>query len=120
MDPRLRKVTVLPLTELWRADGPIIPAERIQDLGVEEVRARLRDGPVQFVVADVADDLMWVELGDRFEFWKTEVEPHLADPNGIHPRPSEFPGSYFYWASDWGHTSVDGGRASIVLLEKAH
>jgi len=77
MDPSLRRVTFLPLEQLWRSTGPII-ASRGRRLNAEDIANLLRVGSVQFVTADVGHPLQWIDLADCYNFWKSEVKPHLA------------------------------------------
>jgi len=72
MDPKLRIITRLPLTELWRDDG-FATATRGRSLTSEDVRRLLRLGPVQFVVADLGAAPQWIPKGECFHFWKNEV-----------------------------------------------
>ena len=51
----------------------------------------------------------------RVAFWKSELQPHLADPAEQVDLQS-FPHGYCYFASAW-----DGqGGAPVVLLERCH
>jgi hypothetical protein len=52
---------------------------------------------------------------ERYDFWKAEVRPHLAnseEPVSL----DDFPNNYCFFASEW--KSYDG--EVIVLLSKAH
>ena len=96
---------------------PITPrgdAVRIRDINAQAVRELLRDGRVRFVVADVGTALRWIPEAECFDFWKREVQPHLADLEQ-RVRLEDFPGEYCYFASRWD----DGGRP-VVLLSKSH
>jgi len=104
-------VTKLPLSRLTTPRGD---ATRLGDAGRETIRDLLRAGRIRFVVADVGAALHWVPEADCFDVWKTEVQPHLAEPD---QRVSleQFPGQYAYFASQW-----DDGATPIILLSKAH
>jgi hypothetical protein len=115
MDPRLRVVTQIPLQELWRIDGPVF-GPREKWLSVDEIRELLREGAVEFVIADTGLPLKWVSLSDCHEFWKTEVRPHFADPHAV-ARIEDFPNGYFYSPSQWREPN---SATSIVLLERHH
>ena len=92
MDLKFRVVTQLPLQELWRASGF-----------------------VQFVVVDAGAAPQWIPASECFNFWKTEVKPHLASEDRISLQ--DFPGEYCYFASKWD--SVEPS-APIIVLEKQH
>jgi len=101
------------MEELWRQDGSVVgPRERY--LGFAEIRELLQAGPVEFVVADPGQQLMWISGVECFNFWRAEVKPHLAEPN-MKVRLDEFPSRYFYFASKW-----QDSKSTIVLLEKHH
>ncbi len=113
MDPVLLIVTQLPLTALGAARQG---ASRTRSLGELEIKALLRSGPVEFVVAEVGRPLRWLPWREGTEFWKGELQPHLARPGDEAIRLDDFPGSYFYWASEWG----EAGSAPVILCELSH
>src|SRR5215831_12860028 len=113
MDPKLRIVTRLPLEELWREAG-VITASRSRSLTKDDIAALLRNGLVQFVVADVGKPLQWIGLQDCYPFWKKEVKPHIASERTVL---EEFPDEYCYFAWKWD-TAAEA--AAIVVLEKSH
>jgi hypothetical protein len=115
MDPKLRLVVSLPLAELWTDAGPL-PAQRIGPLGEAEIKELLRTEAVEFAVAGGSPRLEWVPAGERFDFWKTELRPHLLDPRADSFRLEDFPGEYCYDASEW--RLADGG--CVILLEMQH
>jgi hypothetical protein len=117
MDPALRIVTRIPLTELWTERGPAA-AVRERLLGRADVKALLQAGAVQFVVADGGQPLRWVPLEERFVFWKGSARDHIVeDPS----RPIDiyaYPEGFAYIASEWA--SGDVASPPIVLLESHH
>lgn len=115
MDSKLRKVAQIPLNELWRADGSIVRS-RVRALGSNEIVSLLREGQIEFVIADVGQHLRWIAPEDCFDFWKTEVKPHLAEPDSSIALDS-FAGMYSYVASQWKDVSA---QTPIVLLERHH
>lgn len=115
MDIRLKKVTRLPLDELWRDDG-FTTISRGRDLSIDNIASLLRAGKVQFVVADVGAPPRWIPVEECYNFWKTEGKPHLAAPQGkVFLR--DFPDEYCYFASEWNEPGV---ALPIVVCEKSH
>jgi hypothetical protein len=104
-------ITKLPLSRLTTPRGD---AARQGDAGKMAIRDLLRTGPVRFVVADVGAPLFWVPEADCFDFWKKEVQPHLAEPDQ-RAYLEQFPGEYLYFASQW-----NDGASPIILLSKSH
>lgn len=113
MDPALRVVTRIPMTELWNEAGPL-SGSRGEALTLADLQQRLRRGPVRFVVADLGAPLRWLPASACFDFWKSEAKEHIADPETI--RYEDFPDGYCYVASKW---RLEAGQ-TIVLLEMYH
>jgi hypothetical protein len=57
---------------------------------------------------------VWVPLDKTFAIWKSEVKPQVAVPDK--PYLEDYPGEYFYDASEW----KEAGRPPIVVLSKCH
>jgi hypothetical protein len=114
MKPELRYVSQMPLAELWNDHG-VVAAEKVRELGLPEIVLMLRAEKVRFVVADIGHHLQWVSPEDCYEFWKSEVKVHLAQPDAK-TYLEDFPGEYCYFASEW---KADVGEP-IVLLAKSH
>ena len=111
---RERIVTKIPLEFIW-TDEPEVEAARARYLTAAELTEMLRIHPVEFIVADVGAPLKRISVDKCYEFWKSEVKPHLLNPNGKLDR-SRLPDEYGYLASEWsGEIEVP-----IVLLEKIH
>ena len=92
----------------------LVPAE---ELSVEDIRALLRSGPVEFVVDDsLGTPLRWITGTDVFDFWKQDVQHHVADPNE-RAYLDDFTPEYFYWARRWW--SEDYSR-TVVELRTEH
>ncbi|MDI1476835.1 hypothetical protein QHF84_09510 [Polyangium sp. y55x31] len=104
----------MPLEELWTDDGAL-SATRLRTLDREAVRELLRRGPVRFVIANVGHRLRWIPPAERFNFWKRDGDPHLAETDEMHL--DDFPDGMVYRASEW---TVSGGEAPIILLEVHH
>jgi hypothetical protein len=90
-------------------------ARRLNWIGDMEIVDLLRE-EASFVVADVGHPLRWIQVADRFTFWKKEVQPHLAPPDTVGFYPDDYPGEYCYVASLW----KCGSSAAVILLEKLH
>jgi hypothetical protein len=117
MNASQRIVTEFPLTELWNSLGPV-PYQRANHLGADEIADMLRQGKVQFIVADCGYLLDWISMDRCFQFWKSEVKPRLVEPEVADKgfRLQGYPGEYCYVASRW----VGDDAEPVVLLEKAH
>jgi len=108
-----RVVSQTPLEELWNDQG-VVSSTELRDLNALEIAELLRNGKVQFVVANIGDRLKWIKIDKCHDFWKTEVKNHLADPQAVKCL-EDFPESYCYFASEW-----DSRENPIVLLVMAH
>ena len=116
MDPALRIVSCIPLTELWDQRGPL-DAHRGRYLTTEELRILMRGPSVRFVVADVGDKLRWIPEAERFVFWKAELRPRLVE-NPDYIDLDRYPEGLALLASEW--ISSDTEASPIVLLESYH
>ncbi len=110
-----RIVTHFPLEDLWD-DAGSVPGTRGAPLRAEELRERLRQGPVRFVVADCGCPLRWVSETDRYGFWKNEVRPRLLHPAEAAWDLTSMPGGYGYLALLWRVSPLP----AVVLLEVYH
>jgi hypothetical protein len=118
MDPAKRLITTLPLRELWDDRGNV-SAERIRDLGREDVRQLSRGGiEPRFVVADIGQPLVWVDREHRYNVWKDEVAPRLVEPSDADMgfALDDFPEGRAYLVSEW--RLADGSTA--IVAEAAH
>ncbi len=107
-------VTKIPLETIWTNEHEI-PAKRRLYLARNDIRQLLKQSKLQFIIADVGHKLNWIEINKCFNFWKSEVEKHLAtDINKIYL--DNFRDNYAYIASEW----IGEIQAPIVLLEKVH
>ena len=103
-----------PLDEIWDESGTVA-AEKVRQLGEEDIREMLRAGCVAaFIVANLGDPLHWIRGTERYDLWKNEVQPHLW--KGEKPRLEDYANEYFYMATEW---QLVGG-AAVVLFEKHH
>ena len=109
-----RIVSQTPLEELWDKNGPVTSKE-LRDLSVSDIKELLAAGRVQFVIADIGAPLEWLPADECFEFWRTQVKEHVANPEESH-NPWEWPDGYFYFASEWDSPS----GVPIVLLTVHH
>ena len=69
MDAELRIVTRLPLEHLWR-DSESTVGTRRRALTADDIVRLLREGTVEFVVADVGQKTRWIARTDCCEFWE--------------------------------------------------
>ncbi len=113
MDITKKIVTKLPLEELWNGNE-MLNARRISWLNATDVRELMKAGAT-FVVADVGQPPRWIDSADRFDFWKAEVKPRLADSDqGTFLE--DYPGGYCYFASKW--ILADG--LPLIVIERHH
>ena len=111
---REKIVTKIPLEFIW-TDEEQVKASRQRYLTVADLTEMLRTHPVEFIVADVGAPLKRVSVDKCYEFWKSEVKPHLLNPHGKVDL-SKLPDEYGYFASEWkGNIEVP-----IAVLEKIH
>jgi hypothetical protein len=115
MDAEFRIVTRLPLEQLWRGSESAAGTRR-RALTAGEIVRLLREGTVEFVVAEVGQKPRWISPTDCYEFWKAEVKPHLAAGESRIVL-DDFPDAYCYIASEWGTAEA---ATSIIVLERYH
>lgn len=109
-----KQVVKMPMDQLW-TDAELLPAIRKENLITAQVRDLLRKGPIQFVIANCGDKLVWVPINTCYDFFKSELSTHLVDnPDYIYL--DEYKGAYAYSASRW----ICPSFPVIVLLEKLH
>jgi len=107
-------VTSIPLDFIWTEQGKV-HVTRGSYLTIDDIKQLLNKTIVQFVVADVGQELKWVDKSECFDFWKREVKRHLAHgPDKIDL--TAYPNHYAYLASGWTGES----ESPIILLEKVH
>jgi hypothetical protein len=110
IDPALRRVTQLPVTELWDDSGVRPGRIARTDLSEDDIRQLLRRGPVQFVELVMGEVPNWVPPEATFSFWKERLQPRLtqwAPENRIYT--DELPA---YVASRW---EIDDLAAPVVV-----
>jgi hypothetical protein len=114
MEKNKKLVTQMPMTFIW-TDSENIFVKREKYLTADDIHEVLRNYPVEFVIANIGEKLKWISTHQSFDFWKTEVKPHLADDiNNINL--DNFMDNYAYVASKWsGEIEIP-----IILLEKYH
>jgi len=110
----MKIVSFIPMTNLW-LDNENIVAKREKYLSAKEIQEKLKNNPIEFVVASIGEKLNWVSFDKSFNFWKTELKPHLVDDiNNINL--NAYPNNYAYIASEWSREI----ETSIILFEKYH
>ena len=114
MDISRKVIMRLPLEELWNETGNLNAQRVVTGLNAADVTEMIKAGAT-FVVADVGLPPRWIDPAHRFEFWKTEVKPRLAESD----EPvflDRFPGGYCYFASRWRLPD----KLSLIVLERHH
>jgi hypothetical protein len=114
MDTAQKIVTQMRLSELWYSGGPL-DAFRVESLEETDIVRLLQNGS-SFVVAEAGLPLRWIEEGDRFAFWNTEVKCRLVAPDADGFYLDGYPGNYCYVASMWKSAS----STAVIVLEKHH
>jgi hypothetical protein len=118
LDPSQRVVIRGPLEALWDEEGHDLNLRRVRQVGAEDIRGLLRSGrPVPFVLANLGERLRWIRGDERFDFWKSELRPHMAEP-GSRWRLEDFPDEYRYVATEWRWEHEE--TAFCVLCETYH
>ncbi len=114
MDNDKKIVTQIPMTNLW-TDNENVFVKRERYLTADDIQKTLKKYPVEFVVANLGEKLKWISYDKSFDFWKSEIKPHLADDiNNI--KLDSFTDNYAYIASVW----TGEIETPIILLEKYH
>lgn len=116
MRPDQRVVVSLPLAEIWDSTGPMAAA-RGRQLSADDITQLLRAGPIQFVVAD-SGPLRWIPTDAAYDFWKRDAKHHILPP-GHSAALEEFPGEYFYVATEWVRAAARPAEP-LVVLERYH
>ncbi len=105
------------MSQLWDDRG-IVEARKVRLVSQNDIAALLREGPIQFVIANCGEKLRWVSVKDCMNFWKDDVKPRLVELDAAEQgfRLEDYPGHRCYTASEW---SVEGSPP-IILLEVHH
>jgi hypothetical protein len=98
-------VVKLPLEILSDETGPL-RASRLRRLSSADVLAMVRTRPHRFAIANTGYPLRWIPTSDCYDFWITEVQPHIP----VRSRP--YTREYHYFATEW---QLDGGERVVVL-----
>jgi hypothetical protein len=114
MNPKDRIVLKIPVEKIWD-DQTELDLERVSYLSKMELIQILRNGQVQFVLADVGKKLMWIDQSSCYSFWKNEIQPHFVE-NPFRIFLNQFRNEYAYLASQWRGIT----NAPVILLEKLH
>jgi kynurenine formamidase len=113
MDLQKRNVDKIPLEEIWN-QSEIVSKVRLKYLTSEEIRSLLKQGKVQFVVANIGFPLDWIYADKSFDFFKTKLKNKIADEEANYLE--DFPRNDFFYAS----ICKSDGETPIVLLEMYH
>jgi len=107
-------VTAMPLVNIWTTNNEL-KSQRVAYLTKDDIKNILKQGPVNFIVADVGHKLIWIDPSQCYDFWKSEVQIHVAtDLRNIYL--DNFVDNYAYVASKWNADDP----TPIILLEKRH
>ncbi|MFO0913644.1 MAG: hypothetical protein U0795_11855 [Pirellulales bacterium] len=115
VDPEKRIVVSIPLARIWDQDGDL-SAERIRDLGVDDIKSMLQQGSVQFVIAKVGSPLDWIHPDRSFDFWRRVAKERIVSPDTHEFTLDDFPDGYCYCAALWRTPDV----GDIIVLETHH
>jgi hypothetical protein len=107
-------VTSIPIEVIWNENDEI-PLSREKYLTRHDIKTLLKTSNPQFVVANVGSKLKWIDLSQRYDFWKSEAEKHIAD-NINEIELDSFPDKYAYVASQWTGENM----TPLILLETFH
>jgi hypothetical protein len=114
MENELKIVTQIPMTNLRTVTENAF-AKREKYLTADDIQKTSKKYPVEFVVANIGEKLKWISYDKSFDFWNTEIRPHLVDDfNNINI--DSYLDNYFYIASEW----TGEIETPIILLEKYH
>lgn len=116
MDPSVRVITLVPLSEIWDDKGTTLSNKKLRELSQNDIRQLLRRGAVHFVVANVGDSPLWIPKNECYEFWKTEVKVRLVAPDQERFYLEMYPDEYCYLASEW----VSPFEEPIIVITKYH
>src|SRR5215475_6332469 len=100
MEPSLRIVTRLPLTELWNDNGDL-DASPIARVGKQEIVALLTACEISFVVADAGLPLGWIPNNELYSFWRNEVQSNVVEKDTTAFHLKDYPGEFCYIARPW-------------------
>lgn len=89
----------MPMDQLW-TDSEILPAQRKEYLITTQIIDLLRKGPIQFVIANCGDKLVWMPFNTCYDFFKSEFKAHLVEnPDRIYL--NEYKDEYATWDKEW-------------------
>ena len=115
VNPKQRIVVSTPLIAVWNDDGDL-SAERIRDLGVDDIKQMLRQGTARFVVANVGSPLDWIHPDLSTDFWIKIAKHRIVQPTAVGFSLEDYPDGYCYCAALW---ITEDGR-DIIVLETHH
>lgn len=108
-----KKITMLPMKELWDAEGKIA-AQRAKFMTTKEIDALLKKEDLLVAVAILGNPPVWLGPDEVAPAWKTELKPHTCNKHDEGCSLDEFEGEYFYFASYWE------GKEPVLLFEMYH
>lgn len=115
VDAKQRIVGSTPLAEIWNSDGDL-DAERIRDIGADDIKSMLRQGTVQFVVANVGSPLDWIQPDLSTDFWRKNAKHRIVPTDADGFLLDDYPDGYCYCAALWRIQNSD----DVIVLETHH
>ena len=114
MSQEPKTISNMRIEEIWE-EQKLVSNIKLRDVSGTDIINLMHSGSVRFVVADIGKPFEWLPKNKGFDFWKTEVKSHLADPESK-AFLEDFPNGYCYFASEWKSSNDE----RIILLSKMH
>jgi len=116
MDLSHKIIDKMPLVDLWR-ENTFLEAKRVKYLNQKAVSEILKNGPIRFVIANVGDKLIWIDLDECFKIYKTEIKEFIiSDIDKIYLRTLK--DEWGYIASLWADPSENSSLSWKKFTEK--
>jgi hypothetical protein len=114
MELSQRIVTKMPMDSIW-TENEELKSERKEYLSQNQVSEILKEGPLQFLIADVGNKLIWTKVDECYKMYKSYFKDHiLRDVNYINL--DDYKDNFCYLASLW----IGESKTPVILLEKFH
>jgi len=103
----------MPIQKLWNENG-FVEANKIKNITKAELVEMLKQGSVEFVIANISENLKWIPLNKCYENWAKTKNQVVQDLEKFDLE--SFPNNFAFVASEWSHDN----QARTILLEKHH